>query len=772
MEKKRKLSKKHLVILSSLFVIVILGIQLVANTADSDATKRSSNQYLSQEASNDQSNQRTLETDNNLKSTRDIGEAVDSITPFEESICLPEYSFYRCGLGLVWEGRVDSVLTSAGTVSKEALLAYFGSEDAYTNFVSQYPVCNNNMYIDTKENNPESHTSTESSLDPQQVCPESAGSVTVGTDDYPIIYHQLVEQRDLGMEDVAMSEIHSSSHLRIESTLKFTSSTKTRYSANGGPLSLSGTNNFALSSESTYSASEGQKYTIFYTYEFEYLHYIDWYMFWQMGEYEYWRPSQFYPDSGFKSTPYPQTRTKTTRDDLLRLGPSSATDGTKIKTFSDMSSTNFGFDLSCKLKLEDQITDWAKFEGDIPFGFSSSLSSYQSYDTVYVMKNTDSVSHEWNEYYWDTTTTQGTGYVITFVPYVEPPPSGGGCPYIACWNGTGYVLDNDILPASETSGGTDVSDYYALQQPIVPNSNSNEYNLRLVEFENEHSWIDSVNLLVASHPQGTTLVSTTDGELVTFSNPVSPISAFDEDEVNCFESISEVGGDYFHGFPGDILYLTFTRPATSSPLKLVMRADMKTPFSIEVQVPYSDGWITYAVVHPREAWAYEVVDLTPLTEEWSGNIEVRLVWTAEHKLDYVGLDTSVTQVLSIRSVNLKRATNSNGDDITRLLRKTDTKYAELLPGNYINLCFRMHEPNYEKFTFLLKSQGHYTTIGEESEEDAATPNESIDCSVGLVAYNLPITRNNERIALDDRSRVVSATSVAKTQTDEQTPNGY
>lgn len=45
---------------------------------------------------------------------------------------------------------------------------------------------------------------------------------------------------------------------------------------------------------------------------------------------------------------------------------------------------------------------------------------------------------------------------------------GGGCPYLSAWNGSGYVLDNNLLPASETGNGTDTRDYYLLQQPLVP----------------------------------------------------------------------------------------------------------------------------------------------------------------------------------------------------------------------------------------------------------------------------------------------------------------
>ncbi len=77
---------------------------------------------------------------------------------------------------------------------------------------------------------------------------------------------------------------------------------------------------------------------------------------------------------------------------------------------------------------------------------------------------------------------------------------GGSCPFVSTWNGTCYVLDNNILPQSEFSNGTDVTDYYTLQQPLVPMNG--QYALMLSEFEHEHSLIDSAQLLAVDHPAG------------------------------------------------------------------------------------------------------------------------------------------------------------------------------------------------------------------------------------------------------------------------------
>lgn len=44
---------------------------------------------------------------------------------------------------------------------------------------------------------------------------------------------------------------------------------------------------------------------------------------------------------------------------------------------------------------------------------------------------------------------------------------GGGCPYVSTWNGSQGALDNNLIPAAEHSNGSDVIDYYRLQQPLA-----------------------------------------------------------------------------------------------------------------------------------------------------------------------------------------------------------------------------------------------------------------------------------------------------------------
>jgi len=63
-----------------------------------------------------------------------------------------------------------------------------------------------------------------------------------------------------------------------------------------------------------------------------------------------------------------------------------------------------------------------------------------------------------------------------------------GCPFVCVWNGTQYVIDNNLIHVSEMSEGADVEDFYCLEQSLV--QKKGRYLLLISEFEQEHSYFD------------------------------------------------------------------------------------------------------------------------------------------------------------------------------------------------------------------------------------------------------------------------------------------
>jgi hypothetical protein len=296
----------------------------------------------------------------------------------------------------------------------------------------------------------------------------------------------------------------------------------------------------------------------------------------------------------------------------------------------------------------------------------------------------------------------------------------GGCPFVYVWNGSQFALDNNILSASELSNGTDVEDYYKLEQtpaPIYTLNGTSFYALKLGEFENEHSYIDKVMLTAVDHDPDVKVTVTAQGEILTYRNPQSPLTCTDNHGYDRLGEIQYEDGNvsdlatFFFGVKNDSLLLNFGE-FNGSIANLVLRDDWKCDDAcIEVQVPDgASGWQTVAVLHPRDYWGMEAVNMTAFLPA-EGDFIVRLLWTAPHRLDYVGLDTTGSENFTATTAQLVYAFHSSEGNVLSELSSSDDSYAELVPGQQILLAFSL--PNTEAGktrTFIFHSEGHYFTI--------------------------------------------------------------
>jgi hypothetical protein len=296
----------------------------------------------------------------------------------------------------------------------------------------------------------------------------------------------------------------------------------------------------------------------------------------------------------------------------------------------------------------------------------------------------------------------------------------GGCPYVYVWDGQQYVMDNNILPASVMSHGADVEDYYRLEQPLIPvyqGTSSSFYSLQIHEFEHEHDFIDQVQLLAVDHNPDANIAVTANGEIVTYKNPSTPLSCVDGNGADRLNEISRIDGNvsdpatYFEGYPDDYLILNFGK-VKSDNAKLILKTDMKKPTEecIDVQVKNSNrAWQTVEVIIPHDYWAIDAVNLSPYIHGYN-DLSIRVFWKSHHRLDYVGLDTSPQADFERRDATLVSATHSTEGGILPKLVLDDKKYAELMPGQTIQLTFLLPNNQTKERTFILYTKGHYNTI--------------------------------------------------------------
>ena len=285
----------------------------------------------------------------------------------------------------------------------------------------------------------------------------------------------------------------------------------------------------------------------------------------------------------------------------------------------------------------------------------------------------------------------------------------GGCPYVSTWNGSGYVLDNNLLPASEYTAG-DVIDYYRLEQTHVPRIKSRRislHSLLLSEFENEHDYFDQVRLLAVDHSSDVRVAVSPRGEVLTYTEPDTPNSAIDNERKNVKHLINSIDGEYYQGYNGSYIILDFGDELdVSQSTKLVIRSDLKSP--IYIQTTNSAGeWQTVATIYTRNRWATDVINISDYLPDAKGNLKVRLQFICNDRIDYVGLDTSPQATVDIREGKLTLARHSVGGNVTASLRHSDDNYAELLPGQEIELGFILPKQTMETRDYIIIVEGHY-----------------------------------------------------------------
>lgn len=285
-----------------------------------------------------------------------------------------------------------------------------------------------------------------------------------------------------------------------------------------------------------------------------------------------------------------------------------------------------------------------------------------------------------------------------------------GCPHVYAWNGTDYILDNNLLPFSDNPNRSEllVEDYYKLEKPLV--QSNGKYSLMIGEFEQEHSYFDQVQLLAIDHGSDFKIAASPSGEILTYKNPIPSLTAFDNNLNYVAPVLSSIDGNYFEGNKGDFIILNFGK-VNSDNAKLIMRSDLPprdVKWSIHVQVLKDGKWQEVAIVLPRNYWADDIVDLSDyLTDE---DLIVRLYFTSTHKIDFVGLDTSGQEEFDIIHGNLVSAVHSEYGNVKQKLAKADETYAELIPGQNIKLDFTLPNSDKEVRDFIFYSKGYYYKI--------------------------------------------------------------
>jgi hypothetical protein len=289
---------------------------------------------------------------------------------------------------------------------------------------------------------------------------------------------------------------------------------------------------------------------------------------------------------------------------------------------------------------------------------------------------------------------------------------GGASPYVATWNGSNYIVDNNVMPFSEGMGGVKSFDYYRIQRPMVQTPGG--YKLVLTELGAQHSFFDRVRLFAVDRPADAGLAISLYNQTFTYKRPNPLVSAIDNTGADQTAVLSKPDGLFYTGGNGTYVTLDFGTVNATYGARLLIKADPVLcricKLSIYIQVRTSAiAWRNVTLVVPRSNWYTEAVDLSSFLPDPLGGFKVRLLFSTNHRVDYVALDTSKQQSISVQEANLIQATHSFYGDVTNALKYSDNVYTDVLFQDTIELLFQAPPTNGGVREFILICDGYVTS---------------------------------------------------------------
>ncbi|MDP3025718.1 MAG: FlgD immunoglobulin-like domain containing protein [candidate division Zixibacteria bacterium] len=325
-------------------------------------------------------------------------------------------------------------------------------------------------------------------------------------------------------------------------------------------------------------------------------------------------------------------------------------------------------------------------------------------------------------------TIKSTDYLVANTPE----ECCAACPYVYTWSGSEFKKENTILAKSEDTQyfKKKAMDFYLLSQPLALSDSG--YKLQIKEFENEHSFIDYLALVSIDYPASSKLGIGSTGKFYLYSNPRLPISCVDNLGQDCLSKIIEEDTLYLesNSSKGHLIlnYGTFgTLEALAKSLATAPGGDPvpdppKEPCMSSKPVPvpvisqgniltvevFSDtGWILAGKVYPRAYPGKTLVEFTPYVKPGK-ELKVKLNWEKRYRANQLAYYDFDTTGFNINRISLSSAYHSVAGDVTSKLNQEDNAFAELLPGEKIDLYFPYVSLSPEKRRdFVLISKGYY-----------------------------------------------------------------
>ena len=116
-------------------------------------------------------------------------------------------------------------------------------------------------------------------------------------------------------------------------------------------------------------------------------------------------------------------------------------------------------------------------------------------------------------------------------------------------------------------------------------------------------------------------------------------------------------------------------------------------------------------LRPRENGTIAIADISQIIGDSDEELIVSLHFPASHLVDYIGIDTSAQLDFEDKDCEFKYAFHNTRGDLMESLQAVDSNYAEILPGEFIDLAFTC--PSFSgnlKRDLIFVANGYYNRV--------------------------------------------------------------
>jgi len=307
------------------------------------------------------------------------------------------------------------------------------------------------------------------------------------------------------------------------------------------------------------------------------------------------------------------------------------------------------------------------------------------------------------------------------------------CPALYVWTGKTFTLQDYVLTQSQTQlSATAVDDYLPISYGIA--EEDGYYRIQIREFENEITFLDQVELVVAEYPDESQIGISIAGEIFTHHEEITPIAAVDELGSDVLSLIGSEDGLLYESHGPGSLTLTYrntmgeerqdfgvsllSAPPKENPEPSGTATADATGDYLYAEIEDANGnWQYLGGIPPREhstatsQWAFD-----NFTSDLGETFRVKITWTREYSVDCQTLQLHDNAPVTEHHLSPVEATHTVAGKVAGSLTGVDADIITLSPGETVELTFKAPErirgyrPNR---AFYLKTHGYYESMSKQ-----------------------------------------------------------